>query len=286
MKQFIIILISFFISFASCKQKEINIELPFDSSKVTLNSIIEKDSLVYVRLTKTLPALSNHNTFEEIKNAKVDLYENEVLKETLKEKTINGKNYYTSSLQAKQGNRYTLKANGIFSSLQTSSLIPSAPEVLSFNMVEASYSRYNMHLKIKDEKGVKNYFMIRVYSHAGSSNYSGYTNFIIENIKKKTGGIFDDFKEPDPESLQIFTDEDFADKDEFTLILSDFSAENNYTLEFSNISEDYYRYLETLELQKQTESDPLREKVIIYSNIQGGLGILGAKSTTYVSFTP
>ena len=117
--------------------------------------------------------------------------------------------------------------------------------------------------------------MLRVYSDEQTPYSTGYSYFIIENLKNQTTGIFSDFIIPDPKEIQIFDDFEFDGEDEFTLILKSFDY-NNYTIELSSISESYFKYSQTLEQQRETKNDPIREKVVAYSNITGGLGIFGA----------
>src|SRR5690606_17271812 len=46
-----------------------------------------------------------------------------------------------------------------------------------------------------------------------------------------------------------------------------------YRLRLGHLSEDYYRYLRSQELQEATEEHPFAEPVIVHSNIEGGVGI-------------
>ena len=266
-----------------CEQT-INIDIPYDSSKAALNSLIENDSIVYVRLTKPLSILHPNNNYQEIKNAKIDLYENAIFKETLKEKNINGKLYYVSNLFATIGNTYTLKASGSFGNIESTTTIPEKPEILSANYIYTdNQNNGKIQLKIKDKKNIKNYYLLKILWKEKNSNSSGESYFIIENLKTKSGGIFDDFIQPDPKKMQFFDDFEFDGKDEFTLILSHFQDNEDYVIQLYSLSESYFKYIQTIEQQRETKNDPLVEKVVIYSNIQGGFGIFGSANKSIVA---
>ncbi|WP_332912403.1 DUF4249 family protein [Algoriphagus boritolerans] len=48
---------------------------------------------------------------------------------------------------------------------------------------------------------------------------------------------------------------------------------------FSHVTESYYRYEETVGLQGYNRGDFLSQPVLVYSNIQNGMGILKARNT-------
>lgn len=110
-------------------------------------------------------------------------------------------------------------------------------------------------------------------------------HFIIENLKEKSGGIFGSFKEADPKYEWMFNDFEFDGRDEFTLILSGITLNSNETLnyhvELSAISEDYYKYLESLSRQNNADGDPVQERVVAYTNIKRGLGIFAATNKVH-----
>lgn len=50
------------------------------------------------------------------------------------------------------------------------------------------------------------------------------------------------------------------------------------TIELSHVSESYYRYIETVGLQDYNRGDFLSQPVLVYTNIQNGMGILKARN--------
>ena len=51
-------------------------------------------------------------------------------------------------------------------------------------------------------------------------------------------------------------------------------------LELRSVTEEYYRYFAGLSRQKQSSDSPFSEPVIIYDNIDGGLGIFAGYNSS------
>lgn len=289
------ILCMFFISMvlSSC-EKSVNIKLPFDGHKMVLNSIITNDSLVYAHITRNEPNESNVNFFYELENCKVDLYENDVFKETLALKMINGKKYYVSDHKAKSANKYTIKAALTNESLvkdlpnvEGSDVIPVKPsfEPLEFWQSASTQNNQNRHkltLKLKDPGGIKNYYRLRVFSANYNNSTRRYTinknneqYFTIDNFKDQNS-IFGAFDE-DGYGVNYFTDETF-DGQEITLTLTLNRLYNNQGFiapELVSMSRSAYLYFDSKKKQSDNEDNPFTEAVVVYNNIQNGYGIVG-----------
>lgn len=54
-------------------------------------------------------------------------------------------------------------------------------------------------------------------------------------------------------------------------------------LELRNLSEDYFRYIDTSLLQELQAGDPFSQPVDIFSNVEGGLGIVGSYSMSEIA---
>src|ERR1044072_8040167 len=101
-----LLFILFAVTISSC-EKYINIPIPEESNKVVLNLLMNRDSLMMARLTLS-GRLNGTQDLAEITNATVNLYENEIFKETLVpyRDLINYKGYYRSKTVAKPGATY------------------------------------------------------------------------------------------------------------------------------------------------------------------------------------
>jgi len=66
------------------------------------------------------------------------------------------------------------------------------------------------------------------------------------------------------------------------LIYPEESATYDATIYLKHVTEDWYRYRNTLELQRKNGGDPLSQPVQVYTNIRNGLGILRAGAASIV----
>src|SRR6186713_11068 len=93
---------------SSC-EKTFNIPIPEESNKPVLNLLMNKDSVMMARVTLST-RLNGMNEMQEIKNAVVNLYENETFKETLMPAQYMGRIYYRSNTLPKAGAIYRVTA--------------------------------------------------------------------------------------------------------------------------------------------------------------------------------
>src|SRR5688572_22671281 len=85
------ILLLTFCMFSGC-ELVVDVEVPFDQPQLTLNSVINPDSLWKARVTRNRHVL-DEQPFQEINNAQVIVYENGVPIDTL---TSTGSGFYQS----------------------------------------------------------------------------------------------------------------------------------------------------------------------------------------------
>lgn len=61
-----------------------------------------------------------------------------------------------------------------------------------------------------------------------------------------------------------------------------FEVEPKLVIQVNKLSESYYNYITTTELQSWLDGDPFAEPVQIYSNVEGGLGFLGSYTSVLI----
>jgi hypothetical protein len=255
-----------------------------------------KDSLIYARVTSSSALTNNNPGFPIPAGAKIDLYENNVLKETMTRKTIYSTEYFVSSFKSIAGKKYTLKASATgLTNAEGFDIIPVKPsfektefkEVLSNNTVTG-----RLVLKIKDPASVKNYYRFRVY-YADTNiaatgprvliNKQGYYYFSTNNFTSNdVFGLLGD-----TESRQLlFSDDQFDGKDvTLTINLSVYSGIPTYIApELVNLSAETYKYLKSKDNQQINDGNPFTEAVIVYNNIIGGYGIVGGMADSTAIF--
>lgn len=153
-------------------------------------------------------------------------------------------------------------------------------------------------LKIKDDPKEENYYrLILVYEtkYDDDDFYVQYRSFALEGLEYQIDdNLFDTFTDEERDQ-HLFTDNMLNGK-EITLgfainfgildLMPGFEDEfpyyrastDKYTVKLQSINKDMYLYLKTVEASGDFILDAFTEPVQIYSNIENGIGILGAYS--------
>ena len=280
--------------FPSC-EKEVKIDLPYEGNKIVVNSFIMKDSLMYARLTNS-SQLAGSNNFPIPAGAKIDLYEDDVFKETMTRKNIFGREYFVSVSKASSAKKYTLKASA--TGLDNAEGSDTIPKKASFTPVEfrqinsGNDEKAKLVITINDPAGQKNYYRLRIYGADSSHQSTGprllpnkqyYHYFKVDNLTSNND--FDIFGDIDHWQI-YFTDDEFDGRNASLIVnLNNFSSSVLYIApELVHLSRDSYRYLQSRDNQFNNEDNPFTEAVVVYNNIKGGYGIVGgmADSITVV----
>jgi len=289
---FIAMVLWFFVTACS---REVNIRLPVDPPMAVLNSMMANDSLVYVRLTQSVPAgFPDGTNYAVLKNATVKLFADDQWIGTLEGITINDVFYYRSreKINGTRTYRITATAPELKAEVSGSVTMPQKPLIRSASFTTEKDAFNNtirtIKLTLKDAAKVRDFYRLRVYPYNGGSlKKSEMLYFTISNLKVEGGGIFDDFVEEEQSREAIINDELFNGKT-FTLNIKSRWGGNADSLqvELAGISESAYLYYKSARLQDRTKDDPLYEKVPVYSNITNGMGIIGAFNMTVVDCKP
>ncbi|MBI5856215.1 MAG: DUF4249 domain-containing protein [Sphingobacteriales bacterium] len=285
-------LLSVIVLLTAC-EKEVKINLPYEGNKIVLNSLIFSDSLIYARVTNS-SELSNTRNFPVPAGAKIDLYENDVFRQTMGTINIYGNSWFVSSFRSVRGRKYTLKASATgLADAEGSDIIPAKPSLRgeSYRIINSNGSeKAKVVIRINDPVGEKNYYRLRVY--AADTNYistgprilvdkSGTEYFRVDKLV--SNAAFDIFG--DNEYRQIyFTDDQFNGNEiSLTIELGYYPSSHLYIApELTAITRDAYRYLQSRENYSINDGNPFTEAIITYNNISGGYGIVGGLSDSLV----
>jgi hypothetical protein len=309
----------FFIPLTAC-HKDIDFNGEETDPLLVINSLPCTDSLFTAEVTASNFFLANTDTFKTIGNATVALYLNGAFVENMVYRT-NG--IYQSSIRPREGDllRMNVSATGykpviaedIFCAktniirLDTTSTRTKEKPLTgygSYDSIGFSYSRkYVFHITFSDPVG-KNYYRLVVkhrvywsYENEDQSYYDRYlTNFddiIFGN--KGTSETDDILEENVKNTYNIFNDELIEGK-EYTLNFEYkrfFEVYNDYTpytqpeeitVDLQAISKNYYLYLKSIDAFNNSEDDLFSEKVAIYSNVEGGTGIVASRTFSKRTF--
>ncbi len=191
--------------------------------------------------------------------------------------------------------------------LEARTVLPWMPEVLSvdtstvYKLNEGYSERYLMFkVKIKDRPGERNYYRLLVdgffTTDAGLINpygYYTYSPYDTEDLVLLDGTMGGGYNNDlglafSPVNLfSVFRDRSF-EGEEYTLkfyvkrldLMGSFYKPIQYHLHvgLQSVSEELYKYFSTLQASMYANWDDISEPVVVYSNINGGLGILGSSN--------
>jgi hypothetical protein len=260
----------------------VDIDVPLDHQSITLNSYFSPDSLWSARLKLNRHILSN-DPFAAVEDAVIVVYENGNPIDTLGHHGMG--QYRSDTGRPVAGRHYEIKAfTEQFPTVKSSSYIPLPAQNLHVDIHELHRDANNVpytdiDISFTDDGNEKNYYKI---------------SFIIQNQIFDAQGNLVTRSNPFPFKLASESEDDSGiGYDE--IILSDVlfnGQEHKMKLEtygqvtgqkiiisVSSLSQDYYDYKQTGNLQQETTGDPFAQPVNVYNNIQGGFGIFAGYST-------
>jgi hypothetical protein len=287
------------IFFFSC-ETVVEIEQPDFEPSMVVNGLFNPDSVMRVYLYESQNILDDA-LFKRIHNAEVLLYEDGQLLGTMTEgyaavdSALDG--VYAYPRRPTVGATYQLNIkHADFPQVTATTRIPSTlPELAIDTLIERfdqlGFRNREVKINIRDTVPGTNYYEVQVYALAFDVVVLGDTvadlNSLVRPIIFETNDvIFEDFS--DLSRRKVFTDELF-DQSEYSFEVS-FTYGNEYSFEeelgielpeefyirVKSVSEDYYQYYATADLQRDLSSNPFAEPVQVHNNIINGFGIFAS----------
>lgn len=301
MNKSLIIAAIFCVLLISC-YTEIDLEKYKPAPKAVLNSVVTPDSIVMASISKTW-FFTEKNTNVGLEDATVNLYINNEYKERMKweitdEEQLNINGIYTSTIIPKPGDVIKIVADTKYGIIQAEDTVPAKTDIMNVKFTHTDYEYYgriNTDIKyeitFQDNKDQNDFYLIRISStylnsHTGIFDYSSDPIFI--GHKSILEGSLDG-KFLGGQGGRTFTDQTINGK-QYTLIIKETDSQNIYKIgktckrkiTLYTLSRAYYQYLTSLQyieddqLINDMANYGLSEPKRIFSNIQGGTGILGA----------
>lgn len=290
LRQPTILIMFFFLLFASC-EKTIEITDPsFDPMLVIVSNIAPhytntpNDNRIRVEISESQEPADNKD-FSYPNDVRVYLTKRNVEdREELKK--ANSVNYFSSQKDiAVPDENYTIQvvAQG-YDTITAETYIPKASSVHDYQILD-----FVKNPSIKNDEKI---------------NISYNVEFTLdhqENVEYYHIAFFNEYFDDDPATLDsdlwwvlvpeyeddalytphfeygiLLKKDDFADDHVFSFKINDFIFSHekvkNHWIEVRSVTEEYYLYHESLSRQKLVRQDPFAEPVIIFNNIKNGLG--------------
>lgn len=305
-----------FMLFASC-EKEIEFKGDITEPLLVLNGFALPDSLLVFRLTESRFFLEEADSFPTVRDADVRLYVDGMYKEDLQSQQ-NG--YYYSSYRPKQGEVLSLEAQAPgFEAVKAETRLPLQAELLEVDTsitkvgeqyalsydydVEAQeyiidtvgvYTNYevSMNLKFKDPPASGDYYrvLVKQFFSEGENFYEFY-DFYVNNFYTTEMGDLLSLTETQND-YHIYADElfnakvvdmklNFGTYSYYDYQRGPISSGARFQVQLQNISQSYYLYLKTLSAY-QNAVEFFAEPIQIYSNVQNGVGLFAAYSSSVI----
>src|ERR1035437_5729227 len=124
----LLLLVGFILFITGC-QKTISIDVGQIQPRLVVNSILDKDSIIRVQLSKSKSMMDSTQSIDRVNDATVKIFQDNVLKQTLT-KGING--LYSSTIKPIVASDYRIEIdNTVFGHAEATALIPLTPNPLS-----------------------------------------------------------------------------------------------------------------------------------------------------------
>jgi hypothetical protein len=287
----------------------IDIDIPFEGHRLTINGYLKPDSNIHVVLTETRHVLED-SAFTTVDDAKVFLFENGKLKGEL---LNTGSGWYLLNAHPAVGKTYTLRVESPKLGLsEAETYIPEAVKiqdvVVSRNRVFRDYEYYHvLDLQIEDPLGGPNYYELVLMAGVNEkfflndtllleNSYYFHVNLLMAEENHEEQKVFGG------SNSLIFSDEAFAGTggtlkiyaaskllDELSVVDAEFSdGDDRYRLIkndelfllLRHTDSTYYYFRKSLNLQARNKGNPFAEPVRVYSNVKNGFGIFAGYSTS------
>jgi hypothetical protein len=302
MYKIILLLTIFSIFLSNCVKDEKIDNFPVEKPKIVVNCIIKNNKPMEFYISKSLSSIDN-SPLKKVSNAKVEIFENKILVETLLTESINPKGtvdaYFMSKLKPEFGKYYKIivSAPNLNSVIAETSLPNELLGVTAhFEKVDTMISQlgYNRQdslksiiffksgsilINIPDIPLTKNYYRVNLYYE---DKYWDKVKWVYE-YKRMVIRSDKDYYDNYPNGLflndQLFDGKNIA----VNLNLSNSSlthSDNIIKLKvvISSQSEAKQKYDISLGQYYQNQSNPFIEPTLVYSNILNGYGIFASES--------
>ncbi len=298
------LIFSFFIIGIAC-EKTINIDLEDAKIKIVVNGLITPDSTITVNVTRSRHILDNAN-ISSLTNATVNLYENNVL---IGNMNHIGNGNYKIEYYPKFGKEYKVKVehpdyDDVFGVTKVLPNIPITKIDTSTVLDEYGDKVIAFNINFTDPTNEENYYLFNIsntYTYEEwdeniityDTLYVGPDTTIVDinyggNItKKRTENLWFNSDDIIIEEYMwsngvIFSDE-IINGSNYTLTgefnkWALYSSENTITFELYALSPETFKYYKSVNQHYNTSEDPFAEPVIVYTNIENGIGIFGGSS--------
>lgn len=289
----------------ACQPEQIS--LPDTGRKIVLNGLINSDSLICVSVSKSIYVSDSDMVGKDLDNAKVYLYQDGLLIDSLKHDfkvnywNIFG-NYSSKKVKPVPGKEYRIvaKVPGL-PDVSATAILPNPVKIEKVDTTAIRFVTYRViidgkeyisyedalkcNIQFSDPLDETNYYLFEVF-YKISYQIPIYSRYFTCKDPVVEEYMYDGEINSGQEQLigVVFSDKVINGKT-YSLTLPISGSTTNGPREviyfrLYSISENYYKYIRTLNLYNAKHGKPLSEPVQVFSNITGGYGIFAGAAVS------
>jgi hypothetical protein len=289
----------------ACQPEQIS--LPDTGRKIVLNGLINSDSLICVSVSKSIYVSDSDMVGKDLDNAKVYLYQDGLLIDSLKHDfkvnywNIFG-NYSSKKVKPVPGKEYRIvaKVPGL-PDVSATAILPNPVKIEKVDTTAIRFVTYRViidgkeyisyedalkcNIQFSDPLDETNYYLFEVF-YKISYQIPIYSRYFTCKDPVVEEYMYDGEINSGQEQLigVVFSDKVINGKT-YSLTLPISVSTTNGPREviyfrLYSISENYYKYIRTLNLYNAKHGKPLSEPVQVFSNITGGYGIFAGAAVS------
>jgi hypothetical protein len=278
--------LSLLIAFTGCEKEVTNIKLPQASSKLVVTSFISpQDTLLRVSVVESVPAIGKSTlSSNTIRDATVTMSNGDRSVTFTYQDTQQAYVADADVLPIVQGNSYALEVVDTKGRKANATCTVPINQPVDVEMVidsaksdYADFMQYYMTLNWQDTPGEINYYRIFAEIATTQGSHSPFSQRVYfedsrNDINLLTDNRLDGAKFSSPRG-SIW-------KPPYN---PDHPTTNTLVGYLLNTDEHYYRYHQSLNNNYNTDGNPFAEPVLLYSNMNGGLGVFASYNRNTVS---
>jgi hypothetical protein len=288
------IVLLFAIALVGCEKIIEPKDLPDQDPKLVLNSVLYTTQSVTANISSSKSILSG-KAYKLVTDAECDLYEDGSWVERLKHDSLG---YYTGTYMPVADRQYMMKVNAPgYPGIDATTKMPPAVtkvRVERYDTNTYTYNNYIMYMGLRqimgsgkfkiwvtDDPALKNYYSFATIASVFDSVGNKLDLQVSPSFYANTGSTQLSYGTEVSDEVLVNGREVFIDAD--VNIYSTNNTANAYSIEIllqvSNISEEVYRYKQTVIQQAAMGPNFFAEPVLVYNNVQNGMGLLGSTNS-------
>lgn len=267
--------------------KESRIEIPYAGNKIVVNSLIQPDSLIYIRVTSSKRV--TEYTFDPLESATVVLEEDGIILPTPIYKMINGYGYYVSQSTAKTGSHYSISvANDGLTAVNATDSTPPRPQI---SEGYAQHALNRVRFTMQENGSTTDYYRLRIFNaiEVDGKWVINRKDTIRFRLDPALNNDLPDIITNDYKSEYIMDDANFNGKTiQFVLQTEKEVNSSRMIIELSALTPEAWQYLRSTYSQRLSESDSQNfslDPENAYSNVENGYGIVAGVNAARLLFT-